>query len=408
MKTKIQSLRRAVYFVLPLALGFSTLSVLVPQIAQEASAAQVTSRSIQLSDAGASDTSVKYNVSFKAATTGSNNVQAIIVDFCDNDPLVLDTTCSTPGGFTLTGAPTVSNQDSTAGCNLSTFTTVATQNSNRTFELSAASAISTTSGTVCTFTINGVTNPNTANHSFYARIYTYDTTAHANSYAAGGTAGVVDSGGVALSTSSTISLQANVEEELTFCVSGDAIDDSSGACTTTGGLTTPSLQLGHTVGSTKVLDSTAVDTANAYTELSTNALSGVVVDMKELANTCTGLSRDSGATCPIEGVANGTISAGENNSNPGGAFAMCVNKGANTTVVATYKDTTNNCPTGGFNATSEYGMGTTTSTYGDQILSTASAVKEEQNTCVFAATAAPVTPAGTYSGSESLIATGTF
>ncbi len=83
-----------------------------------------------------SATNTTYAVSFTIATTAA--FKPLFLDFCDNDPLVADTTCTTPGGFTLTASPGVSGQSGAGSCNLSTFTTIATLNTNRTLELSAA------------------------------------------------------------------------------------------------------------------------------------------------------------------------------------------------------------------------------------------------------------------------------
>jgi hypothetical protein len=49
-----------------------------------------------------------------------------------------------------------------------------------------------------------------------------------------------------------------------------------------------------------------------------------------------------------------------------------------------------------------------TDTYGSQVFSTSGAVHTEDNLLTFAATAGDTTPAGIYTGGESLIATGTF
>lgn len=399
LKAKRQGLFRVNYLVFTILLAAVGL---VPLFSGEAFAAgQVTSRSIQMSSATLSATSVSYKVTFTPATSAT--VQAIIVDFCDNDPLVTDTTCTAPSGFSLTATPAVSGQSSGANCNLSTFTTAAQLNSNRTLELSAASAVSfSPGGTSCQFTITTVTNPNSANHSFYARIYTYDTTTHANSYAAGGSTGVVDDGGVALSTAALINITATVQEAMTFCVASASITSN---CANAGS-NPPNITIGHAVGTSTVITSGAVDISAVFTQLSTNANGGSVVDMKA-SNTCAngGLSATGGSTCPIAGVGSSaaTIAAGA------GQWGMCVNKGSNTTIATNYNDTINNCPVS-YNATSKFGMNGTnlTSTFGDQIFSTTGAVNNEANTLEFVATAANTTPAGIYTGSESLIATGTF
>jgi hypothetical protein len=408
MKTKFRGLARAAYVAVASALA---IAVVLPALVQDASALQVTSRSIEMSSATASATNTSYKVSF---TPGQNaNVQAIIVDFCDNDPLVGDTTCTLPGGFSITASPGVTAQSSGAGCVLTTFTTASQLNSNRTLELAAASPVALTTSGACSFTITTVTNPNTADHSFYARIYTYDTTTHANSYAAGGSTGVVDSGGIALSTTDTISITARVMEQLTYCVAAGTSTNGGtnpigSACGS--GLGSAAITLGH--GANNVLDASAVDAFAAWSQLSTNATSGAVVRMKA-SNACTngGLSANGGSTCNIQGTGATAVLVAAGGGGTG-KFGMCVAPGSNTTADAPYVDTGNGCPSA-WNATSVYGMDGngatgTTSTYGSQIFHVTGPVSNENNRATFVATAASTTPAGIYTGNESLIATGTF
>ena len=406
MRASVRKLSRGLYAAIAALVAAAAIAPLF--LSGTAYASLITSRNIEMSNATLSATNVTYTVSFNTISTGSPSIQAIIVDFCDNDPILGDTTCTAPGGFSIS-SPTVSGQSTTAGCNISTFTvTTGTAAGAHTLELSAASAINvTTTPCAISFSVTNVTNPNSANHSFYARIYTYDTKAHADSYTAGGSTGVVDSGGIALSTSALITVTATVQETMTFCVTTSSITGTCG-----GALAAPAITLGHAVGSSTVLTATQVDIAGVNTQISTNANGGWVVRMKA-GNSCSGsstnggLSSDGGTTCAIAGKGSsaGTIVAGD------GTWGMCVNKGANTTIDANYADTGSgsNCPST-YNAAADYGMdGTgTTSTYGDQIFSGSGAVSNEANTLEFVATAANITPAGVYTGSESLIATGTF
>ena len=404
MKTTMHRVTRGLYVALAVAVSAVAL---LPALAPKALAAGLlTSRSIEMSDATLSHANTTYHVSFNAVTTGSPSIQAIIVDFCDTSPLVDDTTCTAPTGLSVS-SPTVANQSTTAGCNISTFTTTTgTAADANTVELSAASAINvTTSPCAISFDITTVTNPSTANHSFYARIYTYDTKTDADGYVAGGSAGIVDSGGVALSTAALITVTATVQETMTFCVTISSITGTCG-----GTLAAPAITLGH--GSPTVLTTSQVDIASVNTQISTNANGGWTVRMKA-GNSCSsstyngGLSSTGGTTCSIAGNGStaATLVAGA------GKWGVCVAKGTNTTVDATYEDTVNNCPAV-YSATSIFGMDGnnttgTASTYGDTIFS-GSPVSNEGNTLRFVASAANTTPAGIYTGSESLIATGVF
>ncbi|MGI0133389.1 MAG: hypothetical protein ACREBW_00310 [Candidatus Micrarchaeaceae archaeon] len=383
MKHRVRLLTRYAYALL--ALGAFVVPAL-PIFTQTAAAAQVSTRSIQLSTSTPSAASVSYQLTFTPVTTE----QELIVDFCGDTPLV-GSTCAFAAGT----VPNVTGVTSSVG-------TAATVGSGSPVHTIKVTGLTMTGGSPFTITFSGLTNPSTAT-SFYARVLTY-ATGNATGYAPANTTGgttttgtYVDYGGVALSTASQITISASVMETLTFCVSGSTI-------TTCGTTTTPSLTIGH--GTPQIIDSTAVDVASAYTQLSTNATSGAIVRMKA-SNSCAngGLSSSGGATCNIPGLGStaAVMAAGTAD------FGLCVGKGTNTTVATNYNDSVNSCPTT-FNATSKYGMNGTnlTSTYGDQVFSTAGPVSGENNRCTFAATAATTTQAGIYTGNESLIATGTF
>lgn len=391
MKTRLRRLTRPLYVLVA-----SVLFVLgvLPFLGQAALAAplQVTSRSIELSDSTPSATNVSYNVTFTPQTSITH--PDVLVDFCSNSPLIGDSCTATAG----TNVPNFTG--TSAGANW-TLTTIGT---NRGVKLTTATQ-SFTSGTPVTITITGVANPS-ATGTFYGRILTYLTSAAGtNTSDSPGT--YQDYGGIALSTATAVSITAKVMESLTFCASAADISGDPD-CTNA---TTPALNLGQTIGSNVILDGANVYPASAYTKLATNAQHGAVVRMKDTnaAATCGGLSSDGGTTCgvPAVGTSAAIITKGDTTGNA--AFGMCIAKGANTTLVATYDDTANNCPTT-YNASSLYGFDDTNvrSTYGAQLYSTAGAVLNENNRCTFVATAALTTPAGIYTGTYALIATGTF
>lgn len=360
------------------ALTVASLSVLlVPAMSGKAFAySQITSRSIELSDSTAATSSVSYQVQF----TTSSSIKDVIIDFCPDSPLYADT-CSTLTGFSA----------ATAGITTGTGTTgwtIASESAQH-VEVSGAAATGTVS-----FTLTNIANPSSVG-SFYGRIYDYTTTT--TGYTNATTPGTVaDFGGIALSTAANISVTAKVQEELTFCVAGAVI---TAACANAG-VNPPNLTIGH--GSpTLILDSTAVDTANAYMQVSTNAQGDVVVRMKN-NNPCGGLSDDGGATCgiPPVGASAATITAGTADF---GLFVSASSGGIGTINPVAPYDTTN-----------EYGMDNTsspdniTTTYGSEIAATAGATNNVNSTLTFGATASNTTPAGIYEASLTLIATGTF
>lgn len=394
MMKKLLGLKRSTYVVLAIALSVAGL---IPVLSQHASAyTQLTSRSIQMSSSAASATATSYLVTFTASTAAKN----VRIDFCSNSPLYSDS-CTAPGGFTAASATFAGGTQTSSGWS------IASQSAS---QVTISSASQYSAGVV-TYTLAGITNP-TAVGTFYARIYTY--VAQTNDYTSAAVPGTVaDFGGIALSTANLISITAKVQETLTFCVSGLDLSPSS-TCTSA---TVPTLTLGH--GSPAVLDQTAVDTASAYTQVSTNASGGISMRMKS-SNTCTngGLSSNGGTTCNIPGVASGTPAGSTAQAIAAGtaAFGMYVaNSNSNTvggtgtiTPDGTYHDAAHvTIPTDLF-----YGMdqGSTgvTSTYGDVVAASSAPLSLVNNQLVFAATASLTTQAGIYTVNESIIVTGTF
>jgi len=399
MKARFRSLARMAYAAVGLAL---TASIAFPGLAQEALASQqIGTRSIQISNSLVSGTNVDYLVTFSTSSASSGD-ESLVIDFCQDSPII-GATCTTTHGVTFTSAA-ITNSNLPAGFAFDTTSGSTIKIKGTTTPLAASTSYH--------FTITGVNNPTgTASTSgqagsFYARIYTYGD----NTYGSGvGTAyssptavGTDDDyGGFALSTTSQVQVTATVQETLTFCVSGSTI---SGTCS---GLTAPDVTIG--TGSPPVLD-TAGESAPAYTQLTTNALSGATVTMKA-ANACT----NGGMTVAPPDVSGGCGSIAGNGA--GGStilgtakWGLCVAPGAGVTAATTYADTSgNSCPST-FNSAADYGMDGTnvTSTYGDSIYSTSGAVNAISSTLNFAAKAANTTPAGVYQANETLIATGTF
>lgn len=341
-------------------------------------AAQVTSRSIQMSRSTPGATGVTYKVTFTSVATA----QSLVVDFCDESPII-GQTCTLPAGMVLTGVTTpTANWTITAPTGSNTYVKL-----SRSTSWGAAQTI--------TFEIAGITNTTKTvpTPSFYARIYTFTGTTQ-GSYASPTNVGAhVDDGGIALSTAVDITVTATVMETLTFCTSKVA---PGAGCT---GTTAPDVVVGK--GTPKALDTAAVDgtaTDTAYAQLSTNATSGAIINLKTVSSTtCAGLSRDSGTTCEIAAKgAFGPIAAFA------GQFGVNVANGTGgtgtVTANANYGTTANS-----------FGMANAVySTYGDTIASSAGPVSNVNVLLTYGANASATTPAGVYRTTESLIATGTF
>lgn len=403
MKTKLVRLQRSTLYImaaLALALTGAAQGIFLPVAHAFPTGGQVQVRSIKLSDSRSNQTSVTYDVKFTTASTYS--VKGIIVDFCDSTstPIIGDSTCNTTnlGGFTVGASPSV-----TLISGITATWTASSLNSGRTLKLVKAGGDSLTAGsTVVEFTINGVHNPNFTG-TFYARLVTYSSnTGDIASYAPGteGSTDATDYGGFALSTANVISITAKVQETMTFCVSGVAPGPNCGQTGTA--VTVPTLTIGH--GANTILDSTAIDTSQAFTQLSTNANGGAVIRMR---NTAASGGLNSGTnSIPAANSGGNTPAAFTAGVANFGVFVSNGSGGTGTiTADSNYNDGTS----------THYGMDTTTAaganvlgTYGDAIASASAPVNNVQNDLTFAATASNTTPAGLYTANIILIATGTF
>jgi hypothetical protein len=314
--------------------------------------------------------------SYKLTITPVTLTQEVVVEFCSDTPFP-GAACS----FSAATVPTVAapaSSAASAGAN-GTASALAGGAPTHAFKITG---LTMAAGSSYNITVSGMTNPSTANATFYARIYTY-TTGNASGYTETSTSGTAptigsptDTGGAALSTASVIAITAQVMESLSFCVYL-----GSASCGTA-----PTFFLGHSTNN--VLDTTAVDTKTVKFDLSTNAVSGCIIRL-------TGDTLKSGAnSIAAAGSSPATITAGT------AAFGLYISAAGGLTMAANYN--------GG--SGSQYGLNTTNtlSTFGDQIANSASTVNAATTTITYGATASPTTAAGIYTANHQLIATGTF
>jgi len=350
-----------------------------------ASAGAISSKSITMSSSKVSDTGVTYTIAF----TPASSYGAIAIDFCTTP--IAGTTCTVATGLSVTG-----------GSGTSAGWTISYANQ---YSITATRA-STTSGAFA-LTVAGVTNPS-SNGTFYARILTWNGTATTGwSYSGSPTEGssYTDSGAVGLSTTQTITINAIVQEYLAFCVDGTTTS-AAGTCTNT---SVPTISLG--TGSPSVLSTSAVSTASVYSHLDTNAVGGTAIRLKSNTAGCAGLLYNS--VCNIKGVGDisGAANPGTLSTAPGtiptGALGLLV---SNLTAYATYS-TNSLTAQAPYSTASNYGMGTGVSSgNGDLVTQTTTAapIYGANTQYTFGAVAAASTPAGLYSNTFTLIATGTF
>lgn len=386
MSTALQILQRNAYGVMALLFLLAAMlpTLLLPKLA---SAAQITARSITMSSSEPS-ASATYEIEFDVATTG--NIKGVVVDFCDESPIIGDTDCTLPTGMTVG-----TSVDATSGFTGGGSWTGGSINSSRTLTVTNASGGSVTTSSTITITVSGFTNPS-AEQTFYARILTYADNTDVSSYTATNIADSTDAGGVALATANEINVSATVQEALVFCVSKSA---PTAGCS---GTDDPNIVLG--TGTPVTLDGAAVYDDTIFYQVSTNAAGTTTIRMKGASAALTSGSN----TIPAIASANATAAEMIPGNDVGGvaAFGMRSDSGSQTgtgsvTLAAPYNHATNF----GNDPNNTDGI---TSTYGD-IISTIAGVAENKNIpLTFGATAAATTAAGIYTASFTLIASPSY
>lgn len=389
------------------------------------------------------------NVTYKVTVSNINAFSSMIINFCDNSPIVGDTCLNTtqfpgetsPGAMSVTGA-TITAISTTCGNGHQVGGTgwTITEPNAYTVKLTSDGSHAICAGSVGSpqtqvFTLNGITNPDLV-EAFYGRIYSYvDTNPTTDGYTSpvGANVGTyLDYGGIALTTTQIIAITARVEEILEFCVSGDAQNTtvnpsagnpwSPGDCSSSQASISPALTLGSQVGNNVILTPEQVWTGEDYFQLSTNATNGAVIYMHN-SNSCGGLSVNGGTDgCPIQATGDYSGNSGETSaynfttgaSNDIALYGMqlgtyslgsvgSANGLGSLTDVATYHD--GNANDYGMDASATTGV---TGTYGNKIAGTTTSCYLVNDSMVFAATSSLATPAGIYTTNVSLIATGNF
>ncbi len=239
--------KKSLHALPALLIIFSVCSfALLPNSAQ---ALQVTSRKLTLGSSAPS-ASTTYTFDFTTATTATfQSFQAQICDAASgtcNAPAGLTTTSSTFDSTSLSGTWSVSN--GTAGS----------------LRGSATGAASTTNGSARQVVFGAVTNPSATNTTYYARITLFSDT---------GWATPVDTGTVAASTATQITLSGTMDESLVFCT-GTSITGTN--CGTVAG---SSVSFG-------TFDTLNAKTGTSVMAASTNGTSGYAITVNGATLTC--------------------------------------------------------------------------------------------------------------------------
>ncbi len=401
-----ETLRRPSALLITAVLLFSL--VLPLAMRSTAYAGLLTSRTIKLSSSKGGDTGVSYDISFVTATTG--NIGGLVVDICSTTPIIGDT-CTAPSGFkwhAKSGDNTATlTQPGDGGSSAITDFSKDTTNTTDNKLVLTRTAASVSSGQTVNITVVGVENPTASNTSFYARILTYAVTATAQAYTSGTPGAYADAGGSALSTADQITIQAKVQERLTFCVY-----TSAAAYTSCGSVsTTNPVVLGDANG---VLSPTlpSINKSAKY-NVTTNASNGVTIRAKGAVPT-------SGSNT-IDAIAAGN-SSGTTSTTGSEQFGLCTYRdtGGGTTGLtasAPYNSASCSGTTAGQGAGNDnsatFGYDTTTSndnvtsTYGDTI-ATKTAGDFSTGILVFLGNISNATEPGIYTSTLTFIATGNY
>jgi hypothetical protein len=326
--TKVNSfLRKKAYMVAAVVVSVASLAPLLS--ATPVQAAQITNRSMYLSNNRNNGAATAYSIQFDAPTT---TIGSFEVAFCDT-PLP-GTVCNSPAGFALTsvafagtgglktGVPLANISDGTSGTNVTGFalgtagnapacgvaTTTGTVLSTNTIPASGNSAcgirIAHSSAAQSFATANrnvwmqftAVTNP-TASGTFFARIATYGT----NTYTT-----PLDTGSVAQSVRAQTNVTFRVQEILQVCAGGTPAISTATAIGTGNTCDATGITGYTTVVDLGVADPTSVSVTPVATGGATqgNAQNGFVMVRTNAAN---GASYQYRAVQDTSGTTNGEL-----------------------------------------------------------------------------------------------------
>lgn len=205
--TKTQSLLKKVSY------AFIALAIAVVPVLQstQASASQITARKVTLSSSLSAATGVTYTFNFTVPS--ATVIKSVGFQFCD----AASGTCNTPGSFAA-GAAALASQPTNLG-DASGWTNTNSANSIR---IAKSGNVAAPTGAQ-TVVFNTVTNPTLANGTFFVRITTYSDASWTTP---------IDTGTVAASTAGQITVNANVDETLTFTLAAATVTLSPSSITT--------------------------------------------------------------------------------------------------------------------------------------------------------------------------------
>ena len=352
--------RRLSLFISAVILTLATIAAVLPQ---SAFAAQITARKLTLSTSSAAASAATTTYTFNFTVPSATVLQSFEAIICTT----ASGSCTTPTGF-ANSSSTLSSQPTNLG-DASGWTVNTSTAGKLRIKKTGNSAAPTGAQTVV---FGNVQNPTTTNTTYFARLNTYSDDAWTTG---------VDSGVVAASTATQISLSGTMDESLTFCT-GTSITGTN--CGTVSG---SSVAFG-TFSTSSTSSGTSVMAA------STNAVSGYAITINGATLTC--------GTCSgsptIAALASQTASST-------GTAQFGVNLKDN----ATPNVGTEVSGTGTATATSNYG---TVDQYrfvtGDSVASDGAATNANTFTVSYIVNVPGSQAAGTYTATMTYICTATF
>lgn len=335
---------------------FAAIAVAIVSIAGAVpvSADQLITRSVTLGTS-AITTSTTHKFDFTTAKTA--NIGSIKFEYCT----AASGTCTKPAGLTTTSA-TLDAQSGATG-----FTIVATTDGAPHISRTAANL---NLNTPVSYTLGSITNPSTTNTTFYVRITSYTST--------NATTGANDTGTVAASTANQITVNATVDETLTFCTGTSGI--TSGSCA---GATGTSVALG-------TITPTTTGSGTSQIGISTNGGTGYTI-------TVNGATLTAGAN-NIDALASQTTS-----SQGSEQYGINLRDNATPNVGTDVSGSGTATATANYNTVDQFRF-----VSGDIIASKASPDAHRLFTVSYIANIAGNTPAGSYTTNTTYIATANF
>lgn len=258
--------------------GIAAVLVLQTLPSTIVSAAQITNRSLTL-QAGVTDGGSKpsgvVNHLYDFTVPSSSSVGSVKFEYC----MTASGACVMPTGLLTTS--------STLGLNSGAISGLSLENSTNGAPYLTRAAAGVTPGTVA-IRLDGVTNPSTANQTFFVRITTYATT--------DATGPSTDLGAVTASTTQQILLDGTMPESLVFCTGGQI--------NLNGGVPDCSTATSGAISFNQLFSPTDTATARSQMAASTNAGAGyaITVNGPTLTSGSNTITAMSSATTGVRGL----------------------------------------------------------------------------------------------------------